>query len=148
MHEFLHLLYFNEYYLDDFKNKIIATPEVLKVGKKHFGCDSFRGIELERNRQGVYQSMHEETIHYGNDLMVPGVIGKSAVISRLILAALKDTKEYRVDYSKAGMLKFGYKQGCNFLEKTECDSEKYPQYFCEENQSFLCSPNFRNFNQC
>ena len=129
LHEILHNLLFNDFDLYKNKNGILSGPEVIREGRAHFGCPNYKGIELERDRKGQRRTMHEETIHYGDDIEV-AMSGQSQLISRLVLAALKDSGKFEVDYNKAGMLKYGYKQGCSFLEKTFCDYKNYPQYFC------------------
>ena len=102
---------------------MISTPEVLRIGREHFGCDTYRGMEFERTREGKFMGNHLEELHYSTEI-ISSDGGNN--ISKFTLAALQDSGNYRVHYHKASLFKYGFKQGCEFLEKTSCDSIKYP----------------------
>ena len=127
-HEILHLLFFNNLQ-KRFPTNMISTPEVLRIGREHFGCNTYRGIEFERTREGKFMSNHIEELHYSSETISPD---GGPNISKLTLAAMQDSGNYRGNYNKASLFKYGFKQGCEFLETTTCDSIKYPQYFCQE----------------
>uniref|UniRef100_UPI00358E0BC2 leishmanolysin-like peptidase n=1 Tax=Myxine glutinosa TaxID=7769 RepID=UPI00358E0BC2 len=94
---------------------LLVTPNVMAEGRKHFGCPSLEGVELE-NQGGVGTELnHWEMRLLGNEVMT-GAHTTSGPLSRLTLALMEDTGWYWADYSMAQKLSWGFQLGCLFAQ--------------------------------
>lgn len=149
-HEMMHIFGFVGGLFDKFPNKpkiitkkingiqrmLVATPKVLEVAKKHFGCESIEGIELENQGGPGSVGSHWEARTMLGDFMVSTVYPEF-VISEITLAFLEDMGWYKVNYYTGGLFKFGKNQGCDFLNKPcyEGYETRFPKDFCEPNEN-------------
>jgi len=91
-----------------------TSGRAYEMGAKYFDCQNgsdWSGVPL----MGLPESgraSHWETRVLRDDVMS---YGDRAIVSSLTLAAMEDLGFYRADYSKAGCMSWGYKQGCAFV---------------------------------
>ncbi|TPP57082.1 Leishmanolysin peptidase [Fasciola gigantica] len=69
---------------------LLKTPKLLETARKHFGCPSLDGVELENQGGSGTASAHFEKRIYLNELMV-GSIAFDAVMSPFVLAFFQDS---------------------------------------------------------
>lgn len=104
--------------INEKSTKIITTPKVVEAAKKHFGCNSLEGVELEdQGGLGTAGNHWEQRIMHG-DFMVSESLPEN-VISEISLALFEDSGWYMVNYYTGGLFRYGKNKGCNFL-KTKC----------------------------
>lgn len=104
--------------INDKSTKIIITPKVIEAAKKHFGCNSLEGVELEdQGGVGTAGSHWEQRIMHG-DFMISESLTEN-VISEISLALFEDSGWYRVNYYTGGLFRYGKNKGCDFLV-TKC----------------------------
>lgn len=118
-HEISHLLGFHpdiyEKFITESEDKstlYISSPLVIKAAKKHFGCDSIKGVRLENQGTGGTLGAHWETRIMHTDYMC-GTLGEFA-ISEITLALFEDLGWYKVRFFTGGLFKYGKQKGCNF----------------------------------
>jgi hypothetical protein len=139
-HEVNHILSFNaslfEEFVDSSNNRIplssvvttstvngvsrnlLSTPKVVAAAKKHFGCNSLTGVELENQGGAGTAGSHWEFRVMAGDYMIGESYGEN-VISDITLALMEDSGWYTVNYYTGGLFRFGKNQGCDFLN-TKC----------------------------
>ena len=144
-HEMMHILGFMGVLFQTYQNPptiitktingveriLISTPKILEIAKKHFGCNSIEGIEIEdQGGDGSAGSHWEARIMLG-DFMISTVYPEF-VISEITLALLEDSGWYKVNYYTGGLFTFGKNQGCDFLNKPcyEGEGTRFPNDFC------------------
>ena len=125
VHEFIHILGFNPFYLNYFhfvftkKNPdgitktYINSTKVINVGKKYFNCQQIDGIELD----DYYNSSHWETRILLGDIMNTIIYQEEQVISEFTLALLEDLGYYKAKYYTGGLMRYGKNKGNDFLEQ-------------------------------
>ena len=115
--------------------------------RKHFGCDTLVGGELEDGGSVGTRSSHWEKRVFNNEYMT-GSSSYNPRRSRITLALLEDSGWYDVDYSKADSFTFGEGEGCDFAQGT-CDSWRGP-YKCgsKEKGGWGCSWDRKTTNLC
>mmetsp|Transcript_23863 Transcript_23863/g.47661 ORF Transcript_23863/g.47661 Transcript_23863/m.47661 type:complete len:867 (-) Transcript_23863:457-3057(-) len=89
-----------------------------EMGQAYFGCansSSWHGVPL-MGLPDSGRASHWETRVLRDDVMS---YGRRATVSSLTLAAMEDLGFYLANYSAAGCMSWGYKQGCEFV-KTRC----------------------------
>ena len=121
--------------------KIIITPKVVENAKKHFGCDSLIGVELEdQGGEGTSGSHWESRILFG-DYMI-GESNLENVISEITLGLFEDSGWYKTNYYTGGLFRFGKNLGCDFLYKKCIIEEKsiFTNQFCIKPMSQMCTP--------
>jgi Leishmanolysin len=72
---------------------IVATPEVIRIGKLHFNCLTFPGLPLEDEGDAGSAGSHWEKVALGNEFMVSNDV-ENPVISKFSLALLVDSGWY------------------------------------------------------
>ncbi len=82
------------------KSFAIASPKVVEMARKHFGCSTLEHIFLENEGGGGTASAHWEKQFLGNELMT-GFTSGNPVLSNISLALLEDTGWYKVNYDTA-----------------------------------------------
>ena len=93
------------------KQTFLKTPAVVQLGKEHYGCDELVGVEVEDDGGPGTAGSHWEKRHLMNEFMAGAPSGFANKKSAFTLALLKDTGWYKVDYSHADPLKWGFQYG-------------------------------------
>ena len=123
----------------------IKTPKVLEFAKKYFNCDKISGVELE-NKEGNTNPSHWEARILLGEYMNSEPYTTEQVISEFTLALLEDSGWYKVNYFTGGLMRFGKKQGCDFLNK---DCLKYKSFIYEVNfKNEFCDPSINWVPSC
>lgn len=161
LHELNHILSFSvnlfEYFVDsnfkiipieqtvknstvnDVSRSMIITPKVVSAARKHFGCSSLQGIELEdQGGMGTALSHWESRVMLG-DFMI-GQSYPENVISEITLSFFEDSGWYKVNYYTGGLFRYGKNKGCDFVTK-KCiinQESKFPNDFCIVTDAPLC----------
>lgn len=119
----------------------MVTPSVAAFVRKHFGCDSLPGAEIENQDDGCLGSHWEERI-FEPEYMTP-ISSFRNVLSGLTLAFFEDSGWYKTNTSTAERLHFGESQGCAFATSkciTKATGESIaPDHFCTTNTEESCS---------
>ena len=117
---------------------LMVTPRVVKEVRRHFGCPTLEGAELEdqvRRGEGRGEGSqvsllllsqggdgtamtHWEKRIFQNEAMTGTVHSTNPVYSWLTLALLEDSGWYIPDYDKAQPLSWGAGAGCDFATKS------------------------------
>ena len=161
-HEIVHIFGFVGKLFETFPNKpditqkkingvsktLVATPKVLEIARKHFGCDSIEGIEIESQGGEGSAGSHWEARTMLGDFMISTVYPEF-VLSDITLAFLEDSGWYKINYYTGGLFTFGKNQGCNFLNKPcyEKGGTKFPNDFCNPDKN-QCFEGHRDKGQC
>lgn len=154
LHELTHVLVFSPSLFRFFPNQpayksvswhgqkrvLVVTPKVVEVARKHYGCDTLEGVQLEdQGGQGSALSHWESRIMLG-DYMISTDFGERA-ISEITLALFEDSGWYTVNYNlTGGLFKFGKNEGCQFLDNLCIINEQsyFPREFCTEPRANRC----------
>eukprot|EP00899_Mesostigma_viride_P012753 jgi/Mesvir1/21479/Mv03931-RA.2 len=92
----------------------IITPKVAEKAREQYACPSMTGMETENHGgEGTVGSHWEQRLMFGD--VMTGVISTDQMVSSITLALFEDTGWYLPQYSKAGILRWGYHAGCNFV---------------------------------
>jgi leishmanolysin-like peptidase len=100
-----------------YKVDMFVTPALMNEGRNHFGCDSLPGIPIEDVPFSGTGGVHFEQRVLNNELMTGAIGFAGGIISRITLALYEDSGWYRPNYEMAQPLRWGYKQGCNFVQE-------------------------------
>jgi hypothetical protein len=169
LHEITHILVFNDALYPDWvddkneplelqnviggkilkngkKMNYIKTPNVLKKGKEHFGCDQFMGIPLEYNGGPGTAGAHWSKKYMNTDYMIGDSYGEN-LISELTLAMFEDSGWYSVDYELSNLFIWGKNKGCDFFShshkcvelKENSVETKFKDEFCTKLNYPVCS---------
>lgn len=112
---------------------ILKTPNILEQARVNFDCATIQGVELEdHGGEGTAGSHWDMRIMY-NDYMMGKDI-EDPIYSSITLALLKDTGWFEVDYTYTTNIMFGYKSGCDFIDKPCMSNGKsnFPELFCDD----------------
>lgn len=166
LHELIHVLGFNSYKFPFYKdihgnpypsvtkthivngkkvNKVV-TPRVVAAARDHFGCHEMDGVPLEDGGDETTVDSHWEKRIFRNELMT-GSSDHTAVISKITLALLEDMGWYRVDYTQAEHLEWGYGMGCNFVN-SKCSDVDKKGYFCSDAGAKGCTSDRTAMGYC
>ena len=155
LHETMHILAFSPKIFENFKNQpaqkelqtqnTLKTPKLLETAKRHFNCDSLKGVPLETENLSS-KGIHFEKQKMGNELMTSN-LSEFPALSKMTLAFLEDSGWYKVDYTYSDKFYWGEKKGCDFLE-IFCDG-KFRE-FCEKEEEDMevCSVDYRKKSVC
>ncbi|KAI0222257.1 hypothetical protein LSAT2_026494 [Lamellibrachia satsuma] len=99
------------------KVNMIVSPAVVREARRHFSCDTLEGGELEDQGGTGTTGSHWEKRIFENEAMT-GALTVNPVLSRVTLAVLEDTGWYHVNYKMAEPLRYGFKEGCDFVKKS------------------------------
>ena len=101
----------------DVNTKIYVKSEnVLKFAKEHYDCNSLDGMPLESNGGPGTSFSHWSKRSLNSDYMIGDSFGEY-FISKMTLGLLEDSGWYKIDYSNSERVPWGYKKGCDFLDK-------------------------------
>jgi hypothetical protein len=107
----------------------IKTQKVVEYGKKHFGCPTLDGVELEHFGGLGSSFSHWSKRILNTEFMIADSYGEN-YISNFTLALLEDSGWYKVDYSKSESVLWGKNRGCEFLnEKCIIKKKKKNSFF-------------------
>ncbi len=163
LHEMTHVLVFNEFLFKDWPStgllggtsaiiqmktrpdgtnmKVLKTPKILELGKKHFNCTTFDGIPLDYQGGKGTSGSHWAKRYMNTDYMIGDSYGEN-VISPLTLAMFEDSKWYTPNYTKSNMFLWGKDQGCSFFDlNTKCAQQKDNILSSPFSNSFCSKPN-------
>jgi len=130
----------------------VISPKVVDYVRHFFDCHTMDGMELESSDDMVGEGLgsHWEKRLVGNEYMSP-VSGPELFVSRLTLALFEDMGWYRADYTKAEGNRWGYHEGCDFVNLA-CGSANWGRYFCSafetEDSPFHCNGDQTSFGIC
>eukprot|EP00892_Ulva_mutabilis_P007225 jgi/Ulvmu1/4875/UM020_0161.1 len=123
----------------------IISPTAVREARRHSGCMSLPGVQLESSGGARTAGSHLEDYQYYGDVMCGWVYstgGSSsptshgqAVMSAVTLAILEDTGYYLVNLDQAGQLSWGHGAGCDFATRTCTEMRQVP-----DQSWFLSSP--------
>lgn len=172
MHEIFHVLGFNEdlygeYYnpvtrskiplsdvllndeINGLKRKLIKTPKVLEAAKKHFNCNSLKGVELENQGGAGTVGSHWESRTMLGEVMM-GISFDEVFLSEITCAFFEDMGWYQIDCFSGGLFKFGYGQGCDFVNSACMSNQKtkFEGNFCDKDRQSLCMTSDRSKGVC
>ena len=165
LHEISHILAFNidlfpyfknggdiiNTYINGKKRILLATPNVLKYAKGHFGCESLAGLELENQGGDDSIGSHWEARIMMGDYMISQDYPE-IVVSDISLAVFEDSGWYNVNYYSGGLFKTGKGEGCKFLindclnKNTHKSNFKFD--FCDTRKQEVCSPGLIDRGNC
>jgi hypothetical protein len=106
--------------------KVVRTPTVVEMGKLHFGCDSFDGLELEDDGGQGSAGSHWDLRVAMNEYMAARPMGLANVKSSFTLALLHDSGWYAANFGAADILRWGESAGCGMLNSCRAS----PRGFC------------------
>ncbi|KEG10703.1 surface protease GP63 [Trypanosoma grayi] len=124
MHEMFHALGYTPTILNTMVNvskrrgkkvKIVTAPAVVSAARKHLGCPTLDGVELEDEGGTGTAGTHWERRQWMDELMA-GVPSRSA-ISELSLAFFSSTSIYTVNMQYAEPMGWSHNAGCAFVEE-------------------------------
>lgn len=118
---------------------VIATPTVLAAARKHYGCDTMVGAELEDQGAAGSSGSHWKRRSSKDDLMAP-IMGVGRY-TRMTLAVMEDLGFYKANYDKAETMVWGSDAGCSlFEEKCVVDGEsQHASLFCTVRDTSACT---------
>lgn len=130
----------------------LATPMVLEEVRRHFGCATLEGAEIENGGGSGTAGSHWEKTRFGLEYMVGSASGAGAVHSRLTLALLGDTGWYTPNMTSPYVAEnpWGRGVGCGFALDS-CTSESWTRlslpYHCT-NDELACGISHVSVNVC
>jgi hypothetical protein len=125
--------------------RMFVTPNVVSVARQHFGCPTLAGVELEDDGGDGTAGSHWEERQMMSEYMCGSPSGFRSVKSSLTLALLEDSGWYKVDYAAADILRWGYRQGCKFLNS--CGSQSSIGW-CSIQSNLQCSFDRSGIGEC
>jgi hypothetical protein len=167
LHELTHILVFDKLLLNPniFKEieiltqnrTIITSTRVVEMAKRHFGCPSLKGIELENQEYSwkdddddeeetneVYLDIYQN--HWDARIMLTDYMTSinydESVISEITLALFEDSGWYTVKYITGGLFRYGKNQGCSFIN-SHCvygGISFFKNEYCIKEKTTMCTP--------
>mmetsp|Transcript_1576 Transcript_1576/g.2132 ORF Transcript_1576/g.2132 Transcript_1576/m.2132 type:complete len:723 (+) Transcript_1576:79-2247(+) len=114
----------------------LKTPQLLAQARKHFGCETLVGVELEDDGGDGSAGSHWEQRQMLTEFMCAAPSGFKNRKSVLTLALLEDSGWYQVDYGMADLLRWGLNKGCTF---TDTCGPKTSSSWCQTQAKRQCS---------
>ncbi|GAQ86824.1 Leishmanolysin-like peptidase [Klebsormidium nitens] len=108
----------------------IVTPQVIAMGRAHFGCSKLNGVELENGGGPSTAGSHWEARILHGEIMEGASQVNTQAYSNVTLALLDDSGWYAPDYGLGMFLRFGRLKGCDFAYKS-CSSSAGQAVFSE-----------------
>merc|ERR1719361_2921870 len=93
--------------------QVVVTPKVREEVRKHYGCDTLSGAELEDQGEEGTALTHWEKRLFENEAMT-GTHTQNPIYSRITMALMEDTGWYLPNYDMADNFKWGRNLSCNF----------------------------------
>jgi len=119
--------------LDNREFSLLASPRVAKEFKEYTGCNDIEGAILEDMGGAGIAGSHWKMSVLMNEIMT-ATVHEHSVLTPITVAALEDSGWYmnlNYKWKSLGHVMFGYKRGCEFMEK-RCNTS-WPVgngYFC------------------
>ena len=133
-------------------------PNALKQARLHFNCPEIDGVYLENdgNEVGTVGS-HWDQLYFYKELMVGNILsfpgwglitdGRDQILSIITLGLLEDSGFYKVNFTNAEFLSWGYKFGCEIFN-SRCENWKKENYFCNTPEKESCSSDYFQKSSC
>ncbi|EFA77771.1 hypothetical protein PPL_09269 [Heterostelium album PN500] len=100
-----------------YTRSFITSPTVTNIARKHFGCQTLAGAELENVGGSGTAGSHWKATRFGEELML-GYARPVAPLSNLTLALLYDSGWYGlINLGEARASTWGKGMGCDFADK-------------------------------
>jgi hypothetical protein len=125
--------------------RMLVTPGLVSVARQHFACPTLAGVELEDDGGQGSAGSHWEERQMMSEYMGAAPSGFRNVKSNLTLALLQDSGWYKVNYAAADILRWGYRQGCHFLNT--CGSQSSIGW-CSIQSNLQCSFDRSGIGEC
>ena len=148
LHEFTHILGFNNNYFSKYFHNILTQPDkygiirnyinstkVIQIAKKYFNCSDLVGVELENYGGNGTAGSHWEARILLGEYMNGVIYNEEQVVSEFTLALLEDSGYYKANYYTGGLMRYGKNKGCAFL-KDKCINENHEVNTFFENEFF------------
>jgi len=100
--------------------QVVVTPRVREEVRRHYGCDTLTGAELEDQGEEGTALTHWEKRLFENEAMT-GTHTQNPIYSRITMALMEDTGWYLPNYDMADELKWGRNLGCDFVLRSCMD---------------------------
>lgn len=95
--------------------KFLTTPKVRELARRHFGCSSLAGVELEDVGGKATVGKHWDKRMMYSDFMGPDIDMSDLVYSDITMAVFEDSGWYKVNYEYTTDLLWGFDEGCDFI---------------------------------
>jgi hypothetical protein len=127
---------------------LLTTPNVLKYAQESFNCYLIQGVELEQTGGLGTVNQHWDKRVMNGDFMGPDINVEDYVMSDITLGLFEDSGWYMPRYEYTQTIKWGYQQGCGFIDR-KCIIMQKPtnKVFCSE-QKDRCDYNRLNKGTC
>ena len=96
------------------KRKSQKSSRVCLKVRRHYGCNTLTGAELEDQGEEGTALTHWEKRLFENEAMT-GTHTQNPIYSRITMALMEDTGWYLPNYDMADELKWGRNLGCDFV---------------------------------
>lgn len=134
---------------------MLTTRSLVERARKHFGCETLQGIDLEEFGSPGTVNSHWDKLILINELMIGSVSwfnpSETWSLSEFTLAVLEDSGWYHVNYSGADPMLWGKNVGCELLQE-RCENWKFADqfdgYFCRDSREEQCTFNLRGKGLC
>jgi hypothetical protein len=161
LHEMTHIFIFHPTLLDYYgmlsykienkkiKDISVKSPKVLEKARKHFNCNSLKGLPLENQGGSGSAGFHWEQRFMLGDYMISSLYMDN-VLSEITLALFEDSGFYKVDYDAAELFKFGKDKGCDFFNKNCINNGEvlFKDEFCMNKGEPMCSQSRTSKGEC
>ncbi|TNN18153.1 Leishmanolysin-like peptidase isoform 2 [Schistosoma japonicum] len=125
-----------------------VTESLLKEAKKHFGCPSLDGVDLEDEGGSGSKNSHFKGRLFATELMASN-IEIDAYASRVTFAFFEDSGWYDVNYTRAEKWIYGKNLGCTFsmescyaYANSERSKKKSILPYCDQPRIVTCRDDF------
>ena len=137
LHELMHVLGFDPDFFNSFtwpngtrmkeeeifklgkNHNLIIIPELVDMARAYFGCETLRGVPLEKGLGAGSDDSHWAEEFFQQDIIMAPVQGLNQVISNFTLALFKYTGWYNITYNNLSAMILGIGKGCDWAEH-EC----------------------------
>ncbi|KEG12488.1 surface protease GP63 [Trypanosoma grayi] len=110
---------------------IITTPKVVEVARRHFGCPTLDGVEVEDNGGGGTAGSHWKKRILFEEVLVGMITTAKLFYSSFTLAYLEDLGYYSINYTVAeDDFRWGRNRKCRFLYNKCNDQDESVDEFC------------------
>ncbi|ORC88656.1 surface protease GP63 [Trypanosoma theileri] len=129
---------------------LITTPKVVEVARKHFGCPTLDGVEVEdAGGPGTAGSHWKKRILF-EEVLVGVVTSPTLFYSSFTLAFLQDLGYYTANFDVAeDNFRWGRNSTCRFLYNKCNDQDEGVNEFCfGSSKSSVCTNDRLGFGRC